>query len=234
MKTIAITDTMGSEQKFRMYKDWLAQSPVPVQVRVLSYTLGNEAEIEGCDALVLTGGHDVHPSLYGKARREEAVKGTDIRRDDFERRILDRALRRQLPVLGICRGLQLTNVHLGGTLLADIASAGYPAHDPNVAEYRHEILLEHDSGLAAITMCRSGMVNSSHHQAVDRPGSGLRVVARSVDGIVEAMELSGGLLLPFFLLVQYHPERLRDTESPFSKNVRESFIGSMMHVTEHS
>lgn len=235
MKTVGITDTMGSEQKFKMYKDWLEQSPEPVRIQVLSYALGNGAEIDRCDALVLTGGHDVHPSAYGPTPREAAVEGTDLRRDDFERQLLDHALKHQLPILGICRGMQLANVHLGGTLITDIVSAGYPAHDPDIAEYRHEILVEPGSTLATITASGTGMVNSSHHQAVDRPAAGLRVAARSRDGIVEALELgNGSLRLPFFLLIQYHPERMRDTQNPFSSNVRERFVTSITHTTEYS
>ncbi len=235
MKTIGITDTMGSEHKFRMYKDWLEQSPEPVRIQVLSYARGNGAEIDRCDALLLTGGHDVHPSAYGSTPRDATVEGTDLHRDDFERRLLDHALKHELPILGICRGMQLANVHLGGTLIADIERAGYPAHDPDIADYRHEILVEPGSALAAITACSAGMVNSSHHQAVDRAAANLRVAARSRDGIVEALELGGsGLRLPFFLLIQYHPERMRDMENPFSARVRESFMMSITHTTEYS
>ena len=125
---IAVTDTLGPEDKFQNYITWLQEGAVQVDCTRVSYRLDNLGEVDSCDALVLTGGHDVDPSLYGDHSYHPTIKNIDRKRDDFERKALDRAFARRLPVLGICRGLQLANVYFGGTLIPDIIEAGFPSH----------------------------------------------------------------------------------------------------------
>jgi putative glutamine amidotransferase len=232
MMTIGVTDTMGSEHKFQKYLMWLQRGNVALQCSTLSYKLKNMDAIEACDGLLLTGGHDVHPSLYHGPVGHPKIIDTDIMRDDFERKVLDRALERRLPILGICRGLQLTNVHLGGSLVPDLEEAGYRLHRCETWDCRHDIVIERDSGLFIATGRGEGNVNSSHHQGVDLPAPGLRVVARSEDGIVEAMEWNPSSALPFFQLVQYHPERMQDFENSLSKNILEKFLQSITSAIE--
>lgn len=230
--TIGVTDTMGSEHKFQKYITWLERPDNPIECKRLSYALDNIHELESCDGLLLTGGHDVDPSLYHGPVGHPRITSTDIRRDSFERKLLDRALERHIPVLGICRGLQLTNVHFGGSLLPDLEEAGYRSHRCENWDCRHEIIVEKDSHLSGVIGETIGIVNSSHHQGVDSPASGLRVAARSADGIVEAMELD--IPHPFFHLVQYHPERMEDFENPFSKKLLDRFLQSITFAIEQT
>ena len=138
--------------------------------------------------LVLTGGTDI---------------GEDAERDDLERRLIDDALQRNLPILGICRGQQILNVHLGGTLHLDI-----PNHRPVSGEViRHNIAIAPFSRLAAVVGGAACSVNSRHHQAVDRVASSLVVTAHALDGIVEAIE---DPVRDFVIAVQWHPEDLVD------------------------
>jgi putative glutamine amidotransferase len=134
----------------------------------------------------------------------------------------------QLPVLGICRGLQITNVFFGGTLIPDIPSAGKPDHSKikGVDRY-HAVNIEASSLLKKIAGEGEGEVNSAHHQGADRVGEGLRVNAVSADGIVEGLERQRTDGKSFLLLVQWHPERMTNQESPLVKNIKLSFLKSI-------
>lgn len=157
------------------------------------------------DALVLTGGPDVDPALYGEAPHP-AVYGVDRRADDFESAVADVAVARGMPVLAICRGFQVLNVARGGSLHQHLPDdPGVPAHGrPGVAggAHLHDVRLDADSLLADVMGTTRVTSSCHHHQAIARPGDGLRVVGRSSDGIIEAMELDGC----FVLAVQWHPE----------------------------
>jgi putative glutamine amidotransferase len=160
--------------------------------------------------LVVTGGaFDIDPAEYGQPPHPK-LGPLRVDRTRFERRLLEAALRRGIPVLGICGGMQLLNVVRGGSLIQDIGTECPQAldheqkHDPR--EPGHPVQTEPGSFLAAI--CGSSLqVNSTHHQAVARLGSGLRVGGRAPDGIVEAIEDPS---VRFVLGVEWHPELLED------------------------
>ncbi len=157
------------------------------------------------DALVLTGGPDVDPALFGQ-ERHPATYGLDRRADDFECALADAAVTRSVPTLAICRGFQVLNVARGGTLHQHIPEdPGVPAHgEPGVAGGAriHDVILDRDSLLAEIMEATRLQASCHHHQAIATTGDGLRVVGRAADGIAEAMELDGA----FVLAVQWHPE----------------------------
>jgi len=160
--------------------------------------------LETVDGLLLMGGTDVNPLRYGATAQPETDEPDDTR-DQRELDLIASALEKDLPVLAICRGLQILNVSLGGTLVQHVAS---PAHHDvdtvNKGAVAHEVLIEPDSLLAQIAGVRRWQVNSRHHQAVDRVGSSLRVVARDAeDGTVEGVENPAKR---FVLGVQWHPE----------------------------
>ena len=149
-----------------------------------------------CDALLLPGGADLDPALYGC--ENTASRGVSRRRDGQELRLFNAFMKRQRPILGICRGQQLINVALGGTLLQDI-----PEHGKLGGSDRLHLTRTQDETLCALYGERF-LVNSAHHQAVDRLGEGLRAVQWAEDGTVEALRHE---TLPIFA-VQWHPERM--------------------------
>lgn len=175
------------------------------------------------DGVLLTGGDDVEPSLYvdrvpPKLRAKISVTPDGGARDLREITLVDEVFRQHKPLLAICRGHQLLNVALGGTLVLDLAVQKRGTSNHRRLDKRnevvHEVHLTPDSLLAKITGRCSLGVNSTHHQAVDSPGEPLMVTGRSADGVVEAMQLKPELahLLPFLLSVQFHPERLTEVD----------------------
>jgi putative glutamine amidotransferase len=186
------------------------------EVRILSYAADSPAEVvERVDGILLAGGGDVLPSLYGElphATFDPAEEG----RDDYELALTRRALAANLPLLAICRGIQVLNVACGGTLVQDIPSevpdavthtlrepAFAIAHEAWIAEGTrlHELLRDRIEGGAC-------PVNSRHHQAVQTVGKGLMVSASAPDGVVEAVEHPDQR---FCVGVQWHPENFYRT-----------------------
>ena len=162
------------------------------------------------DGLVLTGGGDIDPARYGAAAHPRTGR-PNAERDRAELDLLAAALATGLPVLGICRGLQLLNVAQGGTLhqhLADLGRDGSAGHTPRPGTFgRHPVRVAAGSLLAGILPAdRPFEVPTAHHQAIDRLGADLTATAWTADGIVEAIELTGGGHHPFVLAVQWHPE----------------------------
>jgi putative glutamine amidotransferase len=157
----------------------------------------NVTTLAGLDGLLLTGGSDIDPAMYGAPRHPDTGE-PDPARDTLETVLLREALERDLPVLAICRGLQLLNVALGGTLVQHIEGHRH-REQPDV----HPITIGSHSRLRSILGVDEFVVNSRHHQCVDRVASGLVVVARAPDNVVEALEFPGKR---FVLAVQWHPE----------------------------
>ena len=148
------------------------------------------SRIQEYSGLVLTGGGDIHPSLYGNPDTEHHCQGIDIKRDELEFNMLEAALMRELPILAICRGLQVLNVFLGGTLIPHIPALSGKLPHKDQQDVYHSVSISPDSQLFRITGTSHEMVNSSHHQAIEKPGSGLQITASSEDGIIEAAELN--------------------------------------------
>ncbi len=181
--------------------------------------LRNEADADvllgTCDGLVLTGGFDVHPSFYGQDMREK-MESTMAKLDRFQIAVCRRAVAGKIPFLGICRGLQILNVAVGGSLFQDVTekegrTLKHFQAGGDRSDAAHAILIEPGSRLASIFPAREIMVNSLHHQSADRLGDGLVATARSGDGHVEALELRDH---PFGLSVQWHPELMMDGDRP--------------------
>jgi putative glutamine amidotransferase len=222
---IAITDNMGSEHKLQLYLDWLYRADPAMEIIKVSYILDNLAELSRCSGVIMTGGSDVDPLLYGGNAKHPKLGTVDRKRDDFERNVIDNALKNKLPLMGICRGLQIANVHLGGDLIPDLGEAGHQVHEAGeVKETRHRITVTGSGILSESAEIKCGEINSYHHQAALNPGKGLRVTGLSDDGIIEAMEFTEGACPSFFLLVQWHPERMNDDANPFCKNILHSFL----------
>lgn len=177
---------------------------------------GEEApEFQG---LILPGGGDVDPKFYGQSPEQNVVDSDEVL-DTFQIELTRAALDKGLPILGICRGMQLMNVAAGGSLVQHLDS--HQEHFPEEARANpdlrslpvHSIRLSPNSILAELLDDESVDVNSLHHQAADRVADSLRVTARSDDGVVEALEGPA----PFQLGVQFHPEDLRHHDQRFQE-----------------
>ena len=224
--TIGVTDC----SKYSHYKSWI-ENEQGVEIIKLSYHDNNLSDIKRCDGIILTGGHDVHPRLYNKPEYLEFcnAKNIDERRDEFEWGVLEYTQQNQMPVLGICRGLQFTNIFLGGSLIPDNISFGQPDHSKieEVNDRYHDVRIKADSILKKIIGDETGEINSAHHQSADSIGNGLAINATSSDGIVEGLEWETPEGKPFLLLVQWHPERMSNQESIFSKNIKQGFLNAV-------
>ena len=168
--------------------------------------------VERLDAVVLTGGGDIAPERWNGPVDSSYMVSKE--RDAFEFGLLKAAVDSKVPVLGICRGLQVINVFFGGTLVPHLGESEGDRHSKSAADRaqpRHSIECMPDSILSEL-YGPTVMVNSFHHQAVDRIGQGLRATACSPDGTVEGIEDMSGLLVG----VQWHPEMLKDSQPVFS------------------
>lgn len=167
------------------------------------------------DGVVLSGGNDVEPSLYGASRHARS-QPADAERDRFESTVARRAIEAGMPILAICRGIQILNVALGGTLHQNVEEhvEGAGNHDriDAASGLVHEVELDEGSRLARIFASRSIEVNSMHHQGVAELARGLEAVGRHPESrLVEAVELSGH---PWCVAVQWHPEALTPEHPP--------------------
>ena len=161
------------------------------------------------DAVIMTGGTDVDPSLYGEAKSKHSGN-TDFIRDMSDMVLLDAVLEEDMPLLAICRGMQILNVHQGGTLMdipndcTEIPGIGDAHRDSALNKFVfHDVTIEKDSILADNLKVESCQVNSWHHQAVDTVGDGLIITARADDGIIEGLEMPDK---KYVVAVQFHPE----------------------------
>ncbi|RZL52615.1 MAG: gamma-glutamyl-gamma-aminobutyrate hydrolase family protein [Pedobacter sp.] len=224
---IGVTDC----SKFKIYSDWVLSYDERVEVIQLGYKLNNFDDIKKCDGIVLTGGEDVHPRYYNQPEYYPYCHEDDIdeQRDEFEFKVLTYTEENSIPVLGICRGMQVGNVFFGGNLIPDIATWGKFDHAkmPDKSDRYHEIIVNPSSWLSQIVNTDKGLVNSNHHQSTDRIAKDFVVSAITADGVAEAMERLHPEGKSFLLFVQWHPERLKDKQSPFSKNLHNAFINAI-------
>ena len=217
---IGITSALSrSGRKLRLRRSYVeaieAAGAIPLILPVVSL-LGAEELLATVDGLLLTGGGDVHPEEYDQ-QPSSRLLGVHRDRDRIELALTRGALSSSLPVLAICRGMQVLNVAAGGTLHQDIL-AGVPAaldHTHTGPRHRisHRVRLEPGSRLAEILSPSGDVeVNSLHHQALDVVARGLRVVGRAEDGVIEAVEGEGS---SWIVGVQWHPESFSGVDDRF-------------------
>jgi putative glutamine amidotransferase len=170
-----------------------------------------DSYLDSLDGLVVVGGYfDIHPKRYGEKQIHPTVKLNDVR-ESFEHALGSKAIKANIPLFGICNGMQLINVLHGGKVIQHIPDEEQfmdheQSHIEGFGDYKipyHDILIERNSKLFSIIGEEKIKTNSSHHQAAKNPGEGLRVAARATDGVIEAVEKPGH---PFCIGVQWHPE----------------------------
>jgi len=166
------------------------------------------------DGIVIGGGEDIHPSVYGKKEYVEVCGEFDLFRDSIEMVLIQHAMAKNIPLLGICRGHQMLNAANGGTLIPDIPSFlnSTIVHN-SMSDSAHLVLVDRNSWLYEATGEDTLWVNSRHHQCVDELALGFRIVAKATDGIVESIQITPSEKGGFVAGIQWHPEGLLDIPS---------------------
>jgi putative glutamine amidotransferase len=218
----------GTDNQYlsRRYSESItASGGVPILIPLLEISDAAAPIIDRLDGILLTGcNSDLDPALYGEPRME-ACGPTQPLRDRMDFYLLEAAFKRKLPVLGICFGIQSLNVFLGGSLVQDIPSYQESRIRHSIPEPKgclnHEIEISAGSVLERIAGGLKAVVNSSHHQAVKRPGQGLEIIARAPDNVIESVAYSD----PdhWVLGIQWHPEKSFAGDE-FSRKIFEFFL----------
>jgi putative glutamine amidotransferase len=220
--TIAISKTNAN------YSSWIernGKNAMWVSLYGLSIDSALKA-LDDCDGLLVTGGEDVYPEHYGKISDTAKCGTFDRYRDSLELALIGQALKSNMPVFGVCRGLQILNVALGGTLIIDI-----PAYFDTTVIHRqedwencyHQVSVDTASVLFALSRVRSAIVNSNHHQGIDKLGKDLLITSYAMDSLPESIEWKNNKGKGFLMAVQWHPERM-DTIHPMAKNLAIEFL----------
>jgi putative glutamine amidotransferase len=192
-----------------------------------AYTIKNTDSILAlADGIILTGGEDINPLQYNDTINLAVCGDINYQRDTLERKLFDFAFKNKLPLIGVCRGMQMMNVASGGSLYGDIPTEiGTTVIHRNNGEVMHEIVLCDTSSLIFSTRTDTIMVNSWHHQGLKIMPNHLRVIARSFDGLPEAVVMDKSEH-PFMIAVQFHPERLGKDNS-IHRTMKASFYKQM-------
>jgi putative glutamine amidotransferase len=222
MTRIVLTTTDPAQHQ--NYLRWLRRLNPEIDVFFLAPDIPVADALDRANGLLLPGGGDPDPLLYGKPELRPLCR-IDAARDALEYAVIRAAIDRALPILGICRGLQVMNAALGGTLIADLPSAGFDGHHYIDADRVHDVVILPDTLLQRITGESGGWVNSAHHQGVDLIAPRLAVAARAHDGVIEAFEWAQPADKPFLLLLHWHPERLPDAH-PLADTVGRAFLSA--------
>ena len=188
------------------YVEWMENKNI---ILLDAYTIKNtDSILELADGIILTGGEDINPLQYNDTINLSVCEDINYQRDTLERKLFDFAFKNKIPLIGVCRGMQMMNVSSGGTLYGDIPSQiGTTVIHRNNGEVNHKIALIDTCSLIFPLGIDTIIVNSWHHQALNIMPNYLRVVARSFDGLPEAIVMDKSIH-PFMIAVQFHPERL--------------------------
>ena len=192
-----------------------------------AYTIINTDSILAlADGIILTGGEDINPLQYNDTINLKVCGTINFSRDTLERKLFNFALEHKVPLIGVCRGMQMMNVASGGTLYGDIPSEiGTTVIHRNNGEVMHEIAIVDTCSFIFPIGTDTFMVNSWHHQGLKDISENLRIIARSFDGLPEAVVMEKSTH-PFMIAVQFHPERL-GKENPIHQKIRHSFYKAM-------
>jgi putative glutamine amidotransferase len=222
------TVTIGISKTNSNYSSWIERNGENTRWINL-YPLGIDSVLKvlsACDGLLVTGGEDVYPGHYNKLADTSRCGSFDLYRDSLELALIRHALGTGKPVFGVCRGLQILNVALGGTLIIDI-----PDDFDTIVIHRqkdwkncyHNVHLNTNSYLFKVAKTTDGIVNSNHHQGIDKMGTGLMISSYALDSLPESIEWLNPQEKGFLMAVQWHPERM-EKNHPLSKNPAVVFI----------
>lgn len=224
--TIALSKASGNP-RYAQYSAWMRSLDFPLQTIDLSLLPLDQAidQVHQAQGLILCGGEDIEPSRYGKSD-DDRVCTCNPERDAAEWEYAHIAQRRNIPILGICRGMQLLNVYFGGTLIMDIPLSRRTAIEhgkTNNEDAWHSIEWQSTAQTIHLSTAEHRSVNSAHHQAIDVLAPSFRTLAYAENGIIEAVMSTDNS--SFLLGVQWHPERM-PRDLPLSRTIGERFIAA--------
>jgi putative glutamine amidotransferase len=210
------------------YENWLLQVDTSLKlINLYGLPLDSAAIVlRHCDGLLLTGGDDVFPGWYNQLADTALCEGFDPYRDSLEMMSIKIAKGLRMPVVGVCRGLQILNIEAGGSLFADLPKLHPSEISHRCQDWRncfHQVTVDTLSQLFMLFKQKEGLVNTNHHQGIDRLGNMLLVSAWSSDSIPEAIEANPEQYSGFLIGVQWHPERLAENQN-YSKPLASAFI----------
>jgi len=213
---------------YQNYYQWIASGDSTAQVIEMYNRTLDEAltELANCEALIVTGGADIYPGEYGKETDTARCGQFDFKRDTLEFALIKKALELGIPIFGICRGEQILNIAMGGSLIIDIPTDHDTTVKHRIVDWRncfHDVIVEPSTKLAWASNVGSGSVTSNHHQAIDQLADVFKVSARANDGIIEAIEWKNPEEKSFLMAVQWHPERM-SKDNPLSWNLLELLL----------
>lgn len=203
------------------YIKWVESEDVNI---LDAYTIKNtDSILLLADGIILTGGEDINPLMYNDTINLKVCGRINFSRDTLEKKLFDFAFKNKIPLVGVCRGMQMMNVASGGSLYGDIPTEiGTTVIHRNNGEVYHEIAIEDTSSLIFPLGEDTFLVNSWHHQGLKEISSKLRVIARSYDGLPEAVVMNKSDH-PYMVAVQFHPERLGE-ENSIHNQIKNSFF----------
>jgi len=234
-KKIGLTYT-GFDEKHNIYVQWLMAGE-DIEIITLSAQEANLQIVKDLDGIVLSGGVDVQPKYYNSDVIDytNAPASFNEKRDVFEKAVFEISQQNNIPLLAVCRGLQLVNCLLGGTLVQDIGAANLIHKVENKLDKAHGINITAGTLLNEIMNVERTMTNSAHHQAINKIGDGLLINCMADDGIIEGIEWADKKEKAFFLGIQWHPERMYKfnlSHAPSAKNIRDRFINEVKKSTK--
>lgn len=210
------------------YSNWLHRYDTTAQLFNM-YPIGIDSALKFAktvDGILITGGADVFPGYYGKINDTARCGKFDRYRDSLEMALIHFAIDHKIPLIGVCRGEQIINVALGGSLIIDIPTDCDTIIKHSSKDWKlqwHEVNIVPGTKMAAISGVNHGTVSSSHHQAIEKLGKGLIITAYAPDSIPEAIEWENRGNKGFLMATQWHPEHM-DTLSPFSRPYAKLFL----------
>jgi putative glutamine amidotransferase len=225
---IGLTYT-GSPEKHENYVTWILDKAYQIQVIKLCADEQNLRLVKDMDGIIISGGIDAHPENYGSTNVNypHAPAQFNQKRDAFETAVVNEAFSKEKPVLGICRGMQLINCILGGTLQQDLGDEGNGKHRNEGEDKKHTVEIKEQTMLATALPGQLHIANSAHHQSVATLASPLLLNAWSDDDVAEGFEWKDKSSRSFLLGVQWHPERMYKLgmeNSPLSIGIKELFL----------
>jgi len=209
-----------------IYEKWLLQQNRDLKLVSMYHVSKDSVEywLRNASGFLMTGGEDVYPGRYGREQDTSDCGEFDLRRDSLEFQMLEYAFSFKKPVFGICRGLQIINIYLKGTLIVDIPTKlGVKVRHREEGPTEHEVSVIPKTGLAKIAKVEKGIIASNHHQGIDKLGKTLVATSSASDGLIESFEAGQDSKMPFLMAVQWHPEKMKENDH-LSRPLAEAFV----------